>query len=85
MTRRRRDTARAALEGLSVGDGFGDRFMFPREPNVLPAPPWYWSDDTEMTLSVYEAAVGGGRSGRSGPARLRSPPAMTLRAATGPA
>ena len=50
----RLDRALAALEGLSVGDGFGQRFFYP--PNAhnlitaraLPAPPWHYTDDTEM-------------------------------------
>ena len=53
--------ARAALslEGLSVGDAFGEQFFV--DPNVvealveartLPAPEWYFTDDTQMALSV---------------------------------
>lgn len=51
-----------ALEGLSVGDAFGERFFQP--PQVLvdalqrrqvpAAPPWAWTDDTAMALSVVE-------------------------------
>lgn len=50
-----------ALEGLSVGDAFGERFF--RVPLVvesminaraLPNPPWRYTDDTEMALSVVE-------------------------------
>ena len=59
MQRRRR--ARLALEGLSVGDAFGERFFWPPE-TVIPliearaiaAPPWRYTDDTEMALSVVE-------------------------------
>lgn len=49
------DRARIALEGLSVGDAFGERFFV--HPDVvgrlimewaLPAPPWPYTDDTEM-------------------------------------
>lgn len=53
--------ARAALDGLSVGDAFGERFFGPpgfaqslialRRP---PPPKWGWTDDTAMALSVVE-------------------------------
>ena len=53
--------ARLALEGLSVGDAFGERFFGPTEsvaPRIearqLPAGPWFWTDDTAMALSVVE-------------------------------
>ena len=51
--------ARAALslEGLSVGDAFGERFfswsveeMAPQR--VAPPGPWHYTDDTEMALSL---------------------------------
>lgn len=54
--------ARAALslEGLSVGDAFGEQFFVdPHEVDALiqtrtlPAPEWYFTDDTLMALSVY--------------------------------
>ncbi len=54
--------ARAALslEGLSVGDAFGEQFFVdPREVDALiqtrtlPAPEWYFTDDTQMALSAY--------------------------------
>ena len=50
-----------ALEGLSVGDAFGDRFF--ANPDVvvglihqraLPPEPWLYSDDTEMALAIAE-------------------------------
>lgn len=51
--------ARAALEGLSVGDAFGQRLSVPVpilerivETRKLPGPPWYFTDDTNMALSV---------------------------------
>jgi ADP-ribosylglycohydrolase len=53
--------ARLALEGLSVGDAFGERFF--RVPLVVesminaravPKPPWRYTDDTEMALSVVQ-------------------------------
>jgi ADP-ribosylglycohydrolase len=55
----RLDRARLSLEGLSVGDAFGERFFV--HPDVverllalraLPAPPWPYTDDTEMALSI---------------------------------
>lgn len=48
-----------SLEGLSVGDAFGERFF--HQPDVteyqiatrtLPSPPWSYTDDTQMALSV---------------------------------
>jgi ADP-ribosylglycohydrolase len=57
----RRRRARLALEGLSVGDAFGERFFGPTETVVpliearaLAAPPWRYTDDTEMALSLVE-------------------------------
>jgi ADP-ribosylglycohydrolase len=53
--------ARLALEGLSVGDAFGERFFISPalvesliERRAVPAPPWHWTDDTAMALSVFE-------------------------------
>jgi ADP-ribosylglycohydrolase len=51
-----------ALEGLSTGDGFGERFFVPDADALLasirgrqlPAPPWRWTDDTEMALSIVQ-------------------------------
>lgn len=49
------------MEGLSVGDAFGERFF--RVPRIvesminaraLPKGPWRYTDDTEMALSVVE-------------------------------
>jgi ADP-ribosylglycohydrolase len=51
--------ARLSLEGLSVGDGFGEKFFL--HPDVveslinsraLPGEPWYYTDDTQMALSI---------------------------------
>src|ERR1700712_3306253 len=60
--------ARLSLEGLSVGDAFGERFFV--HPDVVeglirsravPAPPWNFTDDTLMALSVVESLrLGGG-------------------------
>lgn len=50
-----------ALAGLSVGDAFGERFFgVPHEVierimhRDVPVAPWYYTDDTEMALSVVE-------------------------------
>ncbi|MEU9078335.1 ADP-ribosylglycohydrolase family protein [Kitasatospora sp. NPDC048538] len=56
--------ARDSLEGLALGDGFGERW-FPlfrpaqtaipeiRARRVPQESPWHWTDDTAMALSVY--------------------------------
>jgi len=51
--------ARVSLEGLSVGDGFGERFFRPNaeqliESRMLPKPQWRYTDDTNMALSIFE-------------------------------
>jgi len=55
----RLERARRALEGLSVGDAFGERFFTHPDTvegliadRALPAPPWRYTDDTEMALSI---------------------------------
>ncbi len=49
-----------SLQGLSVGDAFGEKFFL--HPDVaeniiaaraIPAVPWYYTDDTQMALSFY--------------------------------
>jgi ADP-ribosylglycohydrolase len=51
--------ARASLEGLSVGDGFGEQFFHVDNPNfslknrALPLRWWLFTDDTNMALSVF--------------------------------
>jgi ADP-ribosylglycohydrolase len=60
----RMERARLSLDGLSVGDAFGERFFFP--PNVeslierraVPAPPWRITDDTIMALGIMEVLQG---------------------------
>jgi ADP-ribosylglycohydrolase len=51
--------ALVSLDGLSVGDSFGEKFFL--HPNVvdnlvaaraIPSPPWHYTDDTEMALSI---------------------------------
>ena len=50
-----------SLDGLSVGDAFGERFFGPLDEiqrrssrRDLPDAPWIYTDDTEMALSVVE-------------------------------
>jgi ADP-ribosylglycohydrolase len=50
-----------SLEGLSVGDAFGERFFgSPEEAfrrmakREVPAAPWPYTDDTEMAISIVE-------------------------------
>jgi ADP-ribosylglycohydrolase len=50
-----------SLEGLSVGDSFGERYFGPSADATrriaqrqLAAPPWPYTDDTEMALSIVE-------------------------------
>jgi ADP-ribosylglycohydrolase len=50
--------ARRSLDGLSVGDAFGEcwfgaRFI-DRTKRRLPPGPWPWTDDTHMALSIFE-------------------------------
>ena len=54
--------AKRSLDGLSVGDAFGDTFFLrPADPTairerieaqILPDAPWYYTDDTQMALSI---------------------------------
>lgn len=50
-----------ALAGLSVGDAFGEKFFVSPDQvdrligeRVVPAAPWYYTDDTAMALSVVD-------------------------------
>jgi ADP-ribosylglycohydrolase len=51
--------ARVSLEGLSVGDGFGDQFFTAYnalnyiEYRAMPLQYWRYTDDTNMALSIY--------------------------------
>jgi ADP-ribosylglycohydrolase len=62
----RMERALLALDGLSVGDAFGQRFFY--APNVeslideraMPAPPWPYTDDTEMALGLVGVLDGQG-------------------------
>ncbi len=60
--------ARIALDGLSVGDAFGERFFGDRgqaEARVarreLPAGTWRWTDDTAMGCAVFQVLAAKGR------------------------
>lgn len=53
--------ARLSLDGLSIGDAFGERFFGPPDDAMrrisrreLPQAPWTWTDDTEMALSIVD-------------------------------
>lgn len=59
--------ARVSLEGLAVGDAFGEQFFGllgrhddPVGRRILSAPPWPWTDDTNMALSIVAVLAGGG-------------------------
>jgi ADP-ribosylglycohydrolase len=59
------DDALLSLEGLSVGDSFGELF-FSLPPMLsalheLPEGPWRWTDDTHMALSIVEVLKKYGR------------------------
>lgn len=58
---RRLRRASQSLQGLSCGDAFGERFFLPDavaqsliQQRALPAPPWFFTDDTVMALSLLE-------------------------------
>jgi hypothetical protein len=51
------ERAALALEGLSIGDAFGEMFFGKEdvmlsmiEAKALPAPPWYLTDDSIMAI-----------------------------------
>jgi len=49
--------AALALEGLSIGDAFGERYFCSAADALIAArtlahPPWHYTDDTQMALSV---------------------------------
>lgn len=59
--------AKLTIEGLSLGDSFGQQFFY-RESwadspafRRLPPPIWCYTDDTEMALAVYEALSQAGK------------------------
>ena len=53
----RMSRANLSLQGLSLGDAFGQRFFHDEgkiDGRILPAPPWHFTDDTVMALSIFE-------------------------------
>lgn len=53
--------ARLSLDGLSLGDAFGERFFvadsaieLSLESRSLPDAPWFYTDDTVMAISIVE-------------------------------
>lgn len=50
--------AQLSLQGLSVGDAFGECFFRLSDEMIsskkLPAAPWPWTDDTQMALHIVE-------------------------------
>lgn len=51
--------ARDSLDGLCCGDAFGERFFLPERvahsmihSKGVPAPPWFYTDDTMMAMSI---------------------------------
>jgi ADP-ribosylglycohydrolase len=58
-SRQRSQRARLSLDGLSIGDAFGQRFFFPwvverASPTCLPEAPWHYTDDTEMAMAIVQ-------------------------------
>jgi ADP-ribosylglycohydrolase len=65
------ERALCSLEGLSVGDAFGERFFVHPDTvdhliaaRALPAPPWRFTDDTQMALSIVAVLRRRGRIDR---------------------
>lgn len=59
MSNDRWDRACLSLEGLSIGDAFGQQFFSPdvaaeATGHRPPTPPWNYTDDTEMALALIE-------------------------------
>jgi ADP-ribosylglycohydrolase len=54
------------LDGLSLGDSFGQHFFAPElwrtefNSRELPPPPWKYTDDTEMALAIADVLIVGG-------------------------
>ena len=66
--RLRRGRAIRSLEGLSIGDAFGERFFVGDAlataqiaARELPPAPWRWTDDTAMAIPIVERLVRDGR------------------------
>ena len=62
--------ANRSLEGLSVGDAFGQLFFrlspYQTSPADLPSGTWRWTDDTHMALSIVEILKRYGRIEQGG-------------------
>lgn len=59
------ERARLSLDGLSIGDAFGQQFFTPgipetARPDCPPTPPWRYTDDTEMAIAVVQELESGG-------------------------
>lgn len=60
MTQQALSRAQQSLDGLSLGNEFGELcfarpgWMDKGAPTELPAGPWRWTDDTHMALSIVE-------------------------------
>lgn len=61
---KRNQRARLSLEGVAVGDTFGETFFGDPEDAIaritarrLRPPPWRYTDDTEMAMSIVECLV----------------------------
>jgi ADP-ribosylglycohydrolase len=69
--------ARRSLDGLSVGDAFGETFFLPTEAAchfidhrvVSERRPWRWTDDTAMALSIVDGVAQHGAVDRDALAR----------------
>lgn len=48
--------ARRSLDGLGVGDAYGEQFFFnrPTDASADPAGPWRWTDDTEQAICLVD-------------------------------
>jgi ADP-ribosylglycohydrolase len=61
------ERALLSLEGLSVGDAFGETFLsgpgtaFRVHGRQLSPPPWRWTDDTQMAAALVEVLAEHGR------------------------
>jgi len=60
-----------SLQGLSVGDAFGEKFFVSEqvvrrrlEHRDPPPPPWFWTDDTAMAISIVRTLRDCGRIDR---------------------
>jgi ADP-ribosylglycohydrolase len=67
----RLERARRSLDGLSVGDAFGERYFVSPDKAVyliqeraVPDPPWSWTDDTAMAISIVDVLAEHGRVDR---------------------